>query len=128
MYQITGIVKTIGETQQIKETFKKREFVVSTQDQYPQHILLQLIQDKTEMANSISVGQKVTVNFDIQGREWTSPQGEVKYFVSLNAWRITPEEANMAPSPGAPAPDFSSAPPPPPPPVGSNDDVDDLPF
>ncbi|MGY6562017.1 MAG: DUF3127 domain-containing protein [Luteibaculaceae bacterium] len=125
MFQITGIIKDIGQTQQIKDTFKKREFVVSTEDQYPQHILMQLVQDKCDMANQLNIGQKITVNFDIQGREWRSPQGDIKHFVSLNAWKITPVDAQ----PNATTPSFDQAPTPPPPPAGfSSGEEDDLPF
>jgi len=122
MYQLSGTVKTVGETKQITDTFKKREFVVSTEDQYPQHVLLQLVQDKCNLADPLRIGEKVTVNFDVQGREWRSPQGEIKYFVSLNAWKITQEPIGGGEMPQG------SIPPPPPPPMPSNDDADDLPF
>jgi hypothetical protein len=47
-----------------------------------------LTQGKCDSINSFGVGQEVTVSFNLRGREWTSPQGEVKHFNTLEAWRI----------------------------------------
>ena len=69
-YTIQGKVKTIFETQNITESFKKREFVVTTNEQYP------------------NIGQEVKVEFNLRGRKWVNPDGESKYFNTLQAWRI----------------------------------------
>lgn len=78
------------ETQTIKETFKKREFVLEYAEnpQYPEFVKFELIQSNCEQLDSIEVGDDVSVNFNLKGRKWTDPQGEVKYFNSLQAWRI----------------------------------------
>lgn len=100
--QMTGVVKVIMDEQQITETFKKREFVVTEGNtQYPQDILFQATQNNTEKLNGVAVGDTVTVNFNLRGREWTSPQGEVKYFVSLDAWNIQ-KMGGQAPQAAAP--------------------------
>lgn len=117
-YSITGKIKVISETQQIKETFRKREFVLTDDSSnYPQHISFQLIQDNCELANGLQVGEEVQVMFNLRGREWTSPSGEVKHFNSLDAWKI--ERVGQPVSQGAPAP--TEAPPLP-------AEEDDLPF
>lgn len=86
---ITGILKVKGNTQQVSEKFKKREFVITdNSSQYPQHIQFQLVQDKTNILDTYNVGDEIKVYFNLRGREWTNPQGEVKYFNSLDAWRI----------------------------------------
>ena len=75
--------------QTISEKFKKREFVITDESsQYPQHVLFQLIQDKTSLIDQYKEGDEITVHFNLRGREWASPSGEVKYFNSLEAWRI----------------------------------------
>lgn len=87
--EITGKIKQIGETKTFGEKgFRKREFVVTTDEKYPQHIPMELVQDKVDELDKFSVGQDVTVSVNVQGREWTNPQGEVKHFLSLQAWRI----------------------------------------
>ena len=87
--KLTGIVKLIKEKEQISEKFVKREFVVTDDSSmYPQDISFQLTQDKCGLIDGIKVGDKIEVSFNLRGREWTSPQGEVKYFNTLEAWRI----------------------------------------
>ena len=86
---ITGTLKVKSEVQQVNEKFKKREFVITdNSSQYPQYIAFQLTQDKCNLLDKYSVGDELKVHFNIRGREWKSPQGEIKYFNSLEAWRI----------------------------------------
>jgi hypothetical protein len=99
MFNLTGTVKVINETQQVSEKFKKREIVVTDNTgQYPQDILFQLVQDRTELADGLQVNDPVQVSFFLRGREWTSPQGEVKYFNSLDIWSIKKADG-AAPAP-----------------------------
>lgn len=91
MFKLQGVVKMIGEEVQVTDKFKKREFVViDSSSMYPQEISFQLAQDKCGLIDSVQEGQNIEVSFNIQGREWTSPTGEVKYFNTLDAWRIEP--------------------------------------
>lgn len=86
---IEGKIHVINNEQQINEKFKKREFVIKTEEQYPQVILFELIQDKTELINSFNIGDHIEVFFNIRGREWQKDdQSEIKIFNSLNAWKI----------------------------------------
>ena len=87
--EITGKLKVIGEVQVFGEKgFRKRELVITTDEQYPQMIMIEFIQDKTDLLDSYSVGQDVKVSINIRGREWINPQGEAKYFNSIQGWRI----------------------------------------
>ena len=87
--EIQGKIKLIGETQSIGSNgFKKRELVVTTEEQYPQHIMVEFVQDKTDLLNSYQVGQQVKVGINLRGREWINPQGEAKYFNAIQGWRI----------------------------------------
>ncbi len=89
MFKLNGTIKVIKDTQQITDTFSKREFVVSdTSGMYPQDILFQAVQDRCAMLDGYQPGEQVEVSFNLRGREWTSPQGEVKYFNTLDAWRV----------------------------------------
>jgi hypothetical protein len=86
--EVLGRVKLVGAEQQISPTFKKRELVVTTDEQYPQSIMIEFIQDKSDLLNNVAVGENVKVSINLSGREWVSPQGETKYFNSIKGWRI----------------------------------------
>jgi hypothetical protein len=88
MFKQEGTLKVANATQVISEKFSKREFVIETSDQYPQLIMFQLTQDKCNLLDGFGVGNKLEVSFNLRGREWTSPAGEVKYFNTLEAWRL----------------------------------------
>jgi hypothetical protein len=89
MFNITGVLKVKNAEQQVSEKFKKREFVLTeNSSQYPQHVSFQLTQDKCSLLDNYKVGDTMKVFFNLRGREWTNPQGEVKYFNSLEAWKI----------------------------------------
>lgn len=99
MYSITGVVKVIKDTEQVTDTFKKREFVITdNSSSYPQDILFQLTQDRTSLIDDVKVNDIINVSFNIRGREWTSPQREVRYFNSLDAWRVEKNQG-AAPTP-----------------------------
>jgi translation initiation factor IF-3 len=123
--EVQGKIKMIDETKTFGNNgFRKREMVITTEEQYPQHILIEFVQDKTELLNNYKVGQNVKVSINLRGRDWVNPQGETKYFNSITGWRIEEvnHEANpkMPPMPSEdafePASDFNE------------EDHDDLPF
>ena len=79
----------IGDTKEYgKNGFQKRMVVITTEEKYPQDLSVDFVQDKTDLVNNFNVGDKVKVGINLRGREWVSPQGETKYFNSINAWRI----------------------------------------
>ena len=87
--EIEGTIKLIDETKTYGANgFRKRELVITTEEQYPQPLLIEFVQDKTGLLDNFSVGQQVKVSINLKGREWTSPQGETKYFNSIQGWRI----------------------------------------
>ncbi|MAU30926.1 MAG: hypothetical protein CMC36_03335 [Flavobacteriaceae bacterium] len=87
--EVQGSIKVIGEVQEISATFKKRELVVSTDEQYPQTLSIEFIQDKTDLLNKFEIGQNVKVGINLRGREWENPQTkEIKYFNSIQGWKI----------------------------------------
>jgi len=93
MYTLKGEVKVISETRQVSEKFKLREFVITdASGQYPQVIQFQASQDKGDLLDNFNPGDQVEVSFNLRGREWTNPQGEVKVFNTLDAWKITAED------------------------------------
>ena len=124
--EVQGKIKMIGETQTFGSNgFRKRELVVTTEEQYPQHILVEFVQDKCDLLNNYSVGQMVKISINLRGREWVNPQGETKYFNSIQGWRIENLQAEQAPEGMPPVPPMEAFEP-------ADDlneeDHDDLPF
>ena len=87
--EITGQLKVKFDTQKVSEKFSKREFVLTTEAStpYPQHVPMQVTQEKCGLLDGINIGDEVKVHFNIRGREWNGPQG-VKYFATLDAWKF----------------------------------------
>ena len=121
---ISGKIKLIGETKEYGSNgFRKRELVVTTQEQYPQYILVEFIQDKCEILNSYQVGEIVKIDINIRGREWTNKDNELKYFNSIQGWRIEKiEEGYDAQLPPIPTKEELSSD------QESSKEPDDLPF
>ena len=88
--KLEGKLKVIKDTHVVSESFKKREFVLTTQDgNYTQDILFQLTQDKVSLLDTIQVNERVEIEFNLNGKEWISPDGTSKYFNVLSAWKIS---------------------------------------
>ena len=91
--EVSGKIKVLGDIKTFGDNgFRKREVVVTTQEQYPQHILIEFIQDRCELLDSFKVGENVKISINLRGREWENPQGEIKYFNSIHGWRIEKEQ------------------------------------
>ena len=125
--EVTGKIEKIGNVQEISASFKKREVVIRTEEQYPQPLMIEFTQDKTNLTDGYKVGDSVTISINLRGREWTSPKGEVKYFISLQGWRISGAQAPAASSaPQSTPPSFDT--PPGKPDFSLDQADDDLPF
>ena len=89
MLTYTGILKVKNAEVKVSEKFRKREFVLTDNAQsYPQTVLFQLTQDRCSLLDAVNVNDEVTVHFLLKGREWKNPQGEIKFFNSLDVFRI----------------------------------------
>jgi hypothetical protein len=86
--EVSGKVKLVNATQVVSDKFSKRTLVVVTSDQYPQEIEIQFTQDKCSLLDGIRPGQDVTIGVNLRGRMWTNPQGEEKYFNTIEGWKI----------------------------------------
>jgi len=122
--EVVGKIKVVNPTQDVSASFKKRELVVTTDEQYPQHILIEFTQDKCDLLDDYKINENVKVSINLRGREWVNPQGETKYFNSIQGWRIEKLQAESKPQTPpipsaeafAPATDFKE------------EEHDDLPF
>ena len=105
--EIQGRIKQIFPSQIIGQNgFEKRDLVITTEEQYPQTIIIQFTQQRCDLLDSLQVGQNIKVYINIRGREWTNPQGEIKYFNTIEGWKIemiqTTNVANQQPIQQAP--------------------------
>lgn len=91
--ELSGKIKEIKK-QEERGTFKFRNLILTTQEQYPQTIEIQFVQDKCGILDSYVAGDTVKVGINIRGREWTDPQGVVKYFNTIQGWKINKEGVN----------------------------------
>tara|TARA_A100001011_G_scaffold224312_1_gene232256 strand:- start:318 stop:737 length:420 start_codon:yes stop_codon:yes gene_type:complete len=123
--EVLGKIKLLGEIKTYGDNgFRKREVVITTQEQYPQHLLIEFIQDRCELLDSFNVGENVKISVNLRGREWENPEGEIKYFNSIHGWRIEKEEfveKDIIPAPDD-APGFAEKS------DEDNEVEDDLPF
>lgn len=125
--EITGKITKIFDTQTFQSGFKKREVIVTTQEQYPQPLSIEFLQDKVDVVDQLTVGEDVKVSINLRGREWTSPDGVTKYFNSIVGWRVEKMSSeNVSTDAGNSAPansfnsEFSD--------LSKEDEIDDLPF
>lgn len=123
--EVTGKIYSVFDTKEVSDRFRKREFVVELADnpKYPQLVMFQLTGDRCESLSNIGAGDEVRVEFSLRGREWKSPSGEIKYFNTLDAWKVERTAAIVKPTNVAPPPPQKPADPPQMPLVD-----DDIPF
>ena len=82
-FELKGKIKVLFEQQDFPSGFYKRDFVITTNEQYPQDIKLSALKERVEQLNGLGEGDEVLVKFDLRGREYNG-----NYYVDLNAWRI----------------------------------------
>lgn len=121
--EITGRIKKVFDEQTFGSGFRKKEVVITTQEQYPQDIMVEFTQDRISLLDSVNEGDQVKISINIRGREWINPEGVAKYFNSIVGWRIDKsDDMPSASSEFAELPtssDFTKS---------NENDTDDLPF
>jgi len=115
--KIQQILKSESGVSRAGKEWKKQEFVIETEDQFPKKICFTLFNDKSSLINDLSVDEEVEVYFNVESREYNG-----KWFHNINAWKIEKPAANNLPES---APEFSMDDIPPEP---ADDEANDLPF
>lgn len=88
-YSVKGILKRVGNIETVgTNNFTKRTFVVETKEQYPQTLEFQLTKDRVDIVDVYHIGEEMEVHFNLRGRDWTNPQGEIKTFNTLECWKL----------------------------------------
>lgn len=109
---VIGKVKMVGPEIQVSASFVKRELVVTTNEQYPQHILINFVQDKTDLIDRLKEGDEVNISVNLRGREWLDPKTNTnRYFNDIQGWKVSSVQPayNAAPA-AAPQQNYPPAP------------------
>jgi len=122
--EVSGKIKVIDSTKEVGTSgFKKRDVVVTTDEQYPQDIQVQFVQDKCDVLDGYKAGQDVTIGINLRGRMWTNPEGKEVYFNTIQGWNIkAADTSKQSPEPQAPNAPFPTAP------ALNEEEPDNLPF
>ncbi len=123
--EVQGKIKLVGDIQEITDSFSKRELVITTMEQYPQTLCVEFVQDKMSLLDNVQEGQDVKIGINLRGREWKNPEGKIKYFTSLQGWRIENLQTEI---PDSDQPELDSLSPFEPADDVNKEDLDDLPF
>ena len=83
---IKGVIKLIKPINVISDKFSVREFVITTQDKYPQEVIFQTVNDKMDIIMPYGEGQEVEVSFNVRGREYNG-----RWYNTLDAWKVQGE-------------------------------------
>ena len=94
---IKGKLVEIFDTVQITETFKKREFIIqdNRNPEYPEFVKVELIQEKVSLLDNLNIGDEINVLINIKGRKWEDKEGNIKYFNSIQGWKIETENEGI---------------------------------
>ena len=127
-YEYTGVVEVVGETKAVGQNgFTKRDLVVGndvdSQSRYPNPVLFTFKKDRCSLVDAVKQGDRVKVQFTIDGRRWDGPNG-TRYFTDLTGWRIDVLNADGGSVTPVPAPVEAPAAVPP----VAAEDPDNLPF
>ncbi|MDP4185464.1 MAG: DUF3127 domain-containing protein [Bacteroidota bacterium] len=75
-------------------TWKKQEFVVETEEQFPKKVCLSLFNDKISQLEGLTPNDQVEVYFSVESREFNG-----KWYHNINAWKIEKAQAQNGNSP-----------------------------
>lgn len=115
--KIDQILKPESGVSKAGKEWKKQEFVIETDEQYPRKVCFTLFGDKIDLVNGLSNGEDVEVSFNVESREYNG-----RWFHNINAWKIDrASDDNFPPPP----PEFGMGDVPPEPAEGA---AGDLPF
>lgn len=107
--EIRGKVHEIGATQQVSDSFKKRDIIVAYAEnpQFVEYIRFEATQDRVNIFDGLAINDEIEVSFNLRGRPWTNKDGVTTYFNSLVAWRVTKLSTNAS-APAESAPQYAA--------------------
>ena len=104
---IKGEIKFVDEVREYGSNgFRKHQVVVETGDgRWDNPVPVEFTKDAIEKSQGLKVGDKVSIDARVNGREWTGKDGVAKWFTSINGYKVETEGAS---SPVSDSPDSSS--------------------
>ena len=108
-------------TSQAGNQWKKQEYVLETEDAYPQKICFDFFGDRVDQF-PLKLGDRIRLSFDIESREYNG-----RWYTNIRGWKSEPADAHQMQQPAAPAPQAAPAPTATPDFLAS-ESSDDLPF
>ena len=93
--EVSGKVKVINPVQQVSASFKKRELVVTTEEQYPQHIMIEFTQDKCDLLNNYNSGDAVKVSINLRGRNGPILRGKLNISIQYKGGELRNFKAKL---------------------------------
>lgn len=123
--EVVGVLYRTFDTQKVTASLDKREFVIETEEQYPQLVKFELVNDKCRLLDGMNTGERIKVSFNLRGREWKKDASTTVFFTTLQAWRLEKVDGGVSNNVGG---DKGTYPPPPTTGPSTPDAGDDLPF
>lgn len=96
--EITGTIKLLGNSEKVSDKLTKLQVVVTTDEQYPQDISIDFLNDKVDLLKNFKVGNKVIIGINLRGREYNG-----KYYNNIVGWRISQDVSEVTNSQQQPA-------------------------
>jgi hypothetical protein len=116
--KIIQLLKAESGVSRAGKEWKKQEFILETDEQFPRKVCFTLFGDKVDLLDGLKAGTEVEVSFNLESREFNG-----RWFTNVNAWKIdkASDEMNLP----EPPPEFRMEDVPPEP---DDDAANDLPF
>lgn len=92
--EVIGTLIRVENINKISDSFTVKDFVIRTEDQFPQKITLRLVNDHCHDLMGIDLGTEIKCNFNIRGREWLGhADGKPRYYNTIECWKIRRTDA-----------------------------------
>jgi len=88
--EITGTIKILGNSEKVSDKLTKLQVVVTTDEQYPQDLPIDFLNDKVDLLKNFKVGNKVIIGINLRGREYNG-----KYYNNIVGWRISQDVSEV---------------------------------
>lgn len=88
MLSVKGKIMLVSDiTERGEKKFKTAEFILETDEKYPQRIKFELLGENTKLIPDLQKAISGEVFFNLKGKEWNS-----KYYNSLECYKFVPDK------------------------------------
>lgn len=85
---ISGKIKKVFPTQTFDSGFQLRECVLTTDNQYPQDILIKFFKDKIKLLDEFKEGSNVNMSINLRGKSFNDKSGSERHITEVVGWKI----------------------------------------